>query len=147
MHFDYHPVRGNEVFTCGEYTVHAIDSLHDPAEEALIYLISQSNTHLLYATDLLQLNDAAWEILGKYRLSAVFLDQTYGKGRNAGGHADAEMVAEYVEQMRKTGIINGNTRVYATHLSHEGNDVHEVMEREAQKYGYHIAYDGMVLEV
>ena len=147
MHFDYHPVSGNEVFTCGPYTVHAIDSRHDPAEGSLIYLISRDDTHLLYATDLLRLDKTAWEILGKYQLAAVFLDQTYGKDRNAGGHTDAGMVAEYVERMRNTGIIDAETKVYATHLSHEGNDVHEIMESEAEKHGYHIAYDGMTVEV
>ncbi|MBR4960058.1 MAG: MBL fold metallo-hydrolase [Clostridia bacterium] len=147
MHFDYHPVSKNKTITFGDYTVHAIDSLHDPGEEALVYVVSHKSTHILYGTDLLQFDDEAWEILGKYRLSAVFLDQTYGKGCNAGGHTDAGMAAQYVSRMRKMGVIDGNTQVFATHLSHEGNDIHHVMEEAAQKHGYHIAYDGMTVEV
>ena len=40
-----------------------------------------------------------------------------------------------------------HTRIYATHISHEGNDTHERMEQQARPYGYHIAYDGLVLDL
>ena len=47
--------------------------------------------------------------------------------------------------MKDTHIIGGDALVLATHISHEGNDIHEKMEEEAVKNGYHIAYDGMLL--
>lgn len=40
-----------------------------------------------------------------------------------------------------------HTRIYATHISHEGNDTHDRMEQQARPYGYHIAYDGLVLDL
>ena len=55
------------------------------------------------------------------------------------------MVSDYVKTMRTKGIINEKSLVYATHISHEGNETHEEMEEEAKANGYRIAYDGMKL--
>ena len=147
MAFDYTPIRKNEILSFGDYTVHALDSRHDARVEAMNYIVSYQGNHILYAVDLLRFDEEAWEILRKYRFSLVFMDQTYGKGFNAGGHTDAGMVAEYVDRMRKEAIIDAETLVLATHISHEGNNVHAVMEEEAQKNGYHIAWDGMEISI
>ena len=102
---------------------------------------------IFYGTDLLDISEEAWKIMEGCQFNVVFLDQTYGKGFNAGGHPDAGMVSEYVKVMRKKGIIDENTFVYATHISHEGNNIHDEMEKESVKNGYHIAYDGMKISV
>ena len=51
------------------------------------------------------------------------------------------------EKKFEEGIIDDNSLVYATHISHEGNDIHDKMEELSTNYGYHIAYDGMKLEI
>ena len=147
MNFDYIPIKKDQIVKVGNYTIHAIDSLHDPRLEALIYIITFKNKNILYATDLLKLNDEAWDILKKYKLDVIFIDQTYGKGYNAGGHTDAEIISNYILKMKNEAIIDNNTLIYATHISHEGNNVHSIMEKEAINNGYHIAYDGMIIEL
>lgn len=131
----------------GKYFITAIESLHDVSENSLIFIISSDNRSILYGTDLLRLSDRAWNILKKFKLALVILDHTYGEGFNAGGHLDAGQVIDIIRRMKEEEIIDENSIVYATHISHEGNDIHEVMEKLATKSGYHIAYDGLEISL
>ncbi len=145
LKYKLHIVKHGEITRLGEYEIVAVDSKHDPRVEALVYIISSNGKSIFYGTDMLKISEDAWKILENHRFDAVFLDQTYGKGFNAGGHPDAGMVSDYVKTMKSKGIIDEKTVVYATHISHEGNAAHEEMEKEAKANGYKIAYDGMKL--
>ena len=147
LNYSLHIVKHGDRIHLGEYEIVAIDSTHDPQVEALFYIIFSKGKSVLYGTDMLEICEEAWKILEKYRFDIVFLDQTYGKGFNAGGHPDAGMVSDYVKTMKRKGIIDEKSFVYATHISHEGNAVHEEMEIEAKANGYYVAYDGMKREL
>ena len=147
LNYSLNLIKHGEKIKIGDYEITAIDSKHDPRVEALIYIISYQNKNVLYGTDLLEISDEAWDVIRNYKLDVVFLDQTYGKGYNAGGHLDAEMIAKYVKKMKEENIINDSSLVYGTHFSHEGNDIHDKMEELAIQNDYHIAYDGMKLEI
>ncbi len=147
LNYGLHIVKHGEVIGLGDHEIVAIDSKHDPRVEAMVYIISSMGKSIFYGTDMLEISEEAWQILEKYRFDVVFLDQTYGKGFNAGGHPDAGMVSDYVKTMRTKGIINEKSLVYATHISHEGNETHEEMEKKAKANGYRIAYDGMKLSL
>jgi phosphoribosyl 1,2-cyclic phosphate phosphodiesterase len=131
----------------GKYFITAIESLHDVCENSLIYIINTNDRNILYGTDLLELSDKAWNILKKFKLDLVILDHTYGEGFNAGGHLDAGQVIDIIRKMKEEKIIDENSIIYATHISHEGNDIHEVMEKLSAKNGYHIAYDGLEINL
>ena len=145
LNYGLHIVKHGDVIRLGDYEIVAIDSKHDSRVEALVFIISSKGKSIFYGTDMLEISGEAWKILEKHRFDVVFLDQTYGKGFNAGGHPDAGMVSDYVKTMKSKGIIDEKTVVYATHISHEGNAAHEEMEKEAKANGYKIAYDGMKL--
>lgn len=147
LNYDLRLIKHGDNIEVDGYKIIAIDSRHDTNIESMIYIIAQEDKYVLYGTDLLELTDEAWEILGRYKFDAVFFDQTYGAGYNAGGHLDADMVNEYVSRMKVSGMIGARTLVFATHISHEGNDIHEAMETMAAANGYHIAYDGMSIEI
>ena len=147
LNYSLNIVKHGDKVKIGDYEITAIDSKHDSRVEGLIYIISYEDKNILYGTDLLEISDVAWDIIKNYKLDVVFLDQTYGKGYNAGGHLDAEMIEEYVSKMKEEGIIDDSSLVYATHISHEGNDIHDKMEELSTNYGYHIAYDGMNLDI
>ncbi len=142
-----HIVKHGDRIRLDDYEIVAIDSKHDPRTEALVYIVSWNGKTLFYGTDLLEISEDAWRILETYRFDVVFLDQTYGKGFNAGGHLDAGMVSNYVKAMKTKGLIDDQSSVYATHISHEGNAIHDEMEKEARKNGYRIAYDGMKISL
>lgn len=131
----------------GAYFVTPLESLHDERDNSLIFLINYNNKNIMYGTDLLKISDNVWNILKSFKLDLVILDQTYGKGRNAGGHLDAGEVTDIVSKMSKEKIIDESSMVYATHISHEGNDIHDVMEQLAIENGYHIAYDGLEINI
>ncbi len=143
LNMDIRYIRSGEYIKIGDYSVTAIESLHDTRENSLIYVISYNNKNILYGTDLLRLSEKAWDILKGFHLDLVILDQTYGKGFNAGGHLDAGQVVEIITRMKDEKIIDEESLVYATHISHEGNDTHDEMEMYAVRNGYHIAYDGL----
>lgn len=133
--------------TLGNYNIFAFESLHDINEQSLIYLIENQGKTIFYGTDLLEITEEIYELLSGHHIDVVILDQTYGKGHNAGGHLDAVQVIEIINRMREKNIINKYSKIYATHISHEGNDIHEIMEETAYYHGYNIAYDGCVIEI
>lgn len=128
----------------GEFLITAISSLHDISEDSLNYIISYKDK---YRTDLLRLSDNAWRILKTYYLDLVILDHTYGEGFNAGGHLDAGQVINIIECMRKEQIIDDRFLLYETHISHEGNDTHDIMEEFAIRNRYKIAYDRLKINI
>ncbi len=75
----------------------------------------------------------------------MILDQTYGEGFNAGGHLDAGQLVEIIDRLRIMGTITDETHIYASHISHEGNDTHKNMQIIAEKHKYNTAYDGLIL--
>ncbi len=147
LNTDIRYINNGECVKVGVYTVTGIESLHDIGENSLIYVISCDGKNILYGTDLLQISDKAWDILKSFRLDLVILDQTYGAGFNAGGHLDAGQVVDIIKRMKEERIIDENSLVYATHISHEGNDIHDIMEELAVKNGYHIAFDGLEMVI
>jgi len=148
MNYDLHILKHGDKVKLDNYEIIAIDSKHDSRIESLIYIISYRNKNILYGTDLLELSSEAWYIINDYKLDLVILDQTYGKECNSsGGHLNVDNIVNIINIMRKENIINSNTKVYATHLSHEGNSIHEETERLANLNGYNIAYDGLQISL
>jgi len=147
LNMDIQYIHSGECIQLGDYTVTAIESLHDMRENSLIYIINDNHKNILYGTDLLSLSDRAWIVLKTFRLDIVILDHTYGEGFNAGGHLDARQVIDIIKKMKEEKIIDEKSMVYATHISHEGNDLHDEMEKFAVSNGYHIAYDGLEINI
>jgi phosphoribosyl 1,2-cyclic phosphate phosphodiesterase len=131
----------------GDYLITSLESFHDIKDNSLMYIITYNHKNVMYGTDLLEISGKVWEILKSFKLDLVILDHTYGKGRNAGGHFDSGQVIDTISKMKAERIIDESSLVYATHISHEGNDIHEVMEKAAANNGYHIAYDGLEITI
>lgn len=147
MKYNLYKIKSGEMININGYNITAINSNHDERVEALIYIVEKENKCILYGTDLLYLDDNAWEILSSKFINVLILDQTYGIGHNNGGHLDVEQIGDIIKKMKNKKIINDSTKIYATHISHEGNGSHEEMRTIANNYGYDIAYDGMKLEI
>ena len=136
-----------EAIILGDYKISAFESLHDVSEQSLIYLIENKGKTILYGTDLLEISEEVYSLLKGHFIDIMILDQTYGAGYNAGGHLDAEQVIEIINRMKEMNIINENSQIFATHISHEGNSIHEVMEEVASQNFYNVAYDGCIIEI
>lgn len=147
LHMDIKYIKHGDCIKISNYDITSLESLHDISENSLIFIINYNNKYIMYGIDLLNIYDSSWKILKSFKLGLVILDQTYGMGENAGGHLDAGQVIDIVSRMKVEKIINKDGLVYATHISHEGNDTHDMMENLATANGYHIAYDGLVISM
>ena len=54
--------------------------------------------------------------------------------------------AKVKERLLLQGTIDESTVCFVTHFSHNILQTQEDLEKEAQKYGFEVAYDGMILE-
>ena len=75
----------------------------------------------------------------------VVLDHTYGPNIDGSSHLNADQFTAHVQRMRDEKLLKKNARVFATHISHEGNPTHSKMVACGKKHGYEVAYDGLVI--
>lgn len=131
----------------GNYTVTALPANHDEAVDALLYIVEDENTSLFYGTDTDTLPDELWSYLEDQKISFdfVILDQTYGPDLDGDSHLNANKLIETAQRMKESGMLKDGARVFATHLSHEGNYNHRELSEYAAKHGYEIAHDGLVV--
>ncbi len=134
-------------FSAGRYRITALPCDHDPSDGSLIYCIQDGSSSLLYATDTTLFNQEIWDYLvsQQFYFNAVIMDHTYGSGINGGGHLNKEQFIEQLNILRTCGLADDATKVFATHISHEGNEPHSDMEKNCEAIGYVPAYDGLRL--
>lgn len=147
MNYTLHTLSYDEEKIIGDYKIIGIDSKHDIRINSMVYIVSYKDKNIFYGTDLKELSEESWNILKRYKLDIVFLDQTYGANHNGGGHLDADQVIDIINKMYTHNIVDENSLIYATHISHEGNSTHDEMELMAKKNNYRIAYDGMNIDI
>lgn len=131
----------------GNYQVKAIETEHDLENGSLLYVITENDKNLFYATDTNKLTDNALKQLSEYKLDVVIMDHTYGNIENKNLHLNEQSFLEQINKLKKLNIIDEKTLIYGTHISHVGLSYHELIEELANKKGYHIAYDGMIIEI
>ncbi len=141
-----YPINYSECITIDDYKITAIESLHDVRQGSVLYLIEKDNKKMLYATDTTLLSDNAYKVLENKKLDLLILDQTYGNVENCGGHLNEKQFIETLSKMQSLNIITKTTKIYATHISHEGNPPHEEMQKRCKALGYNVAYDGLIIK-
>lgn len=140
-------INAGETVEFGNYRVKAIESTHDIKHGSLLYVISLNNKNVFYATDTPALTEKALEQLSEFKLDVVIMDHTFGNVDYSYSHLNEKLFIEQINKMKGLGIVHDKTQIYATHISHDGMSYHEAIEEKAVKNGYHIAYDGMEVEV
>lgn len=140
-------ISAGDKFKVGEYIVKAIDSIHDTKHGSLLYVIQSKDKTLFYATDTPALTDLALSELKEYKLDCVIMDHTFGDVDYSFSHLNTKLFIEQLSKMKKLNIINDTTKIYGTHISHDGMPYHELAEKYAISNGYLIAYDGLELEL
>ena len=69
----------------------------------------------------------------------VIMDHTFGNVDYSFSHLNTSLFIEQLDKLKKLNIINAETLVYGTHISHDGMPYHEIAELNAVQNGYHIA--------
>ena len=135
----------------GAYTVTALPAKHIHTEEAYVFLIEKGEKTLLYCNDTGVLGEDTLAYLEKRNkpLQRISFDCTFGtvEAGRWQGHMSLDDNAVLFVEMQNRNIANKNTQVICTHFSHWNMLMHEDMQALADKYGFIIAYDGMLLDI
>ena len=142
-----HEIRAGEIVLIGNYKVKAIETTHDTKHGSLLFVITENGKSIFYATDTPALTENALEELKNYKLNVVVMDHTFGNVEYSFSHLNEKLFIEQVNKMRGLGIIDENTKIYGTHISHDGMTYHEEVEKRAEQNGYQIAYDGLEINI
>lgn len=140
-------VSPGDIFDVGEYKVKAIETTHDTKHGSLLYVISKDKKNIFYATDTPALTENAFEQLKGIKLDLVIMDHTFGNVDYSYSHLNEKLFIEQINKLKDMGCINNNTLIYGTHISHDGMPYHELAEERAILNGYHIAYDGLEINI
>ncbi|VAW12805.1 hypothetical protein MNBD_ALPHA09-2278 [hydrothermal vent metagenome] len=133
----------------GRYNVISFPANHDDEVDSLIYAISEKKCNIFYGVDTGELSEEIWNYFYEkdLKFDIIILDHTYGPNIEGDSHLSADIFISYVERMKKNGILNAKARIFATHISHEGNYNHKELSKYSERHGYEIAYDGLVINI
>ena len=130
------------------YKITPLEAYHCP--EAVIYLIEKDGKAMLYANDTGYFPDSTWEYLKarQVKLDLISYDCTYGiwdRGRVT--HMHLPLCIEVRERLRSEGLLKEGAKHLLTHVSHrDGSCGYEIFAPIAEKEGFTVAYDGLVVE-
>lgn len=148
MNISVHPAKYLQSFEAGNYQITAFPTSHDKSVDSLLYTITENDYTVFYGVDTDIIPEETWKGFHekKLKFDIVVLDHTYGPNMHGEGHLNANQFIEHVQRMRKENLLKQNSRIFATHISHEGNPIHSELVEYGKKYGYEIAYDGLVIK-
>jgi phosphoribosyl 1,2-cyclic phosphate phosphodiesterase len=133
----------------GVYNVIAFPANHASGFGAQIYAIQSVTGCILYGTDTAAFTESTWDAIRTSGLmfDIVILDHTYGPEEQGSDHMCAHDVIEHAIRMHEDRLLKKTGRVFVTHIAHEGNPPHPELSEYAQKNGYKVAYDGLILKI
>ena len=140
-------INHGESLVIGDYLIKAIHCTHHENIGAQIYLIKHNNKTLLYATDTTLITDIALEELKGFKINCVFLDESFGLNDYMAKHLNIKGFKEYILQLKNNNLIADNCKIFATHITHDGNPLHDELEEILAKDGASASYDGMEIEI
>ena len=132
-----------------EYTVTALEAIHDVHSYPAIYLITNhENKTILYAHDTNYLCEDVWNYIrdNGIKLDFVSLDCTDGdiETRTYIGHMNLKDNIKVMNRLKEMGAAGENTIFCSNHFSHNGKDVlYDDFSVIAEKSGVLTSYDGM----
>ena len=142
-----HEVNHGENLVIGNYEIKAIHCTHHEQIGAQIYLINQGNKTLLYATDTPTITNVALEELKGEKIDCVILDESFGLNDFMASHLNLKGFVDYINKLKQNNLLNEDCKVYATHITHDGNPCYEELEEILNEYNCHSSYDGMEIEL
>lgn len=149
LNLRHHPIAPYSSTSIGPYRVYSVPANHGDGIEAMLHAIEREGRQLFYATDTGSLPDEVWQALARegWVFDVVVMDHTFGFAGRARTHLNAEQFREQIAEMRRFGLIHPATRIFATHLAHHSNPLHDHLVTIGAEHGYEIAYDGLRVEV
>lgn len=134
----------------GDMRIVALPASHTKNEECLVYYIERKGVGVLLLNDTGVLDISVYKRLAQMgaNVKVAALDCTYGAIRHgAGRHMGLYDIVDQTAVMRDAGLIKPDTRIIATHLSHNSDLDHDGISALAAEHGITVAYDGFATEI
>jgi glyoxylase-like metal-dependent hydrolase (beta-lactamase superfamily II) len=132
----------------GPYRIEAIEASHMPETgDAMNYIVGDGKKTLLFASDTGKYRDAVWERLAGRRFDAVVMEATLGHKQQGKRHLSFSDYRFMLDRMRAIGAVGPDTRLFATHFSHQCVEPHDKLEADFRSIGVVCAFDGLTAEV
>lgn len=139
-----------ETVTLGKYRITPLPARHAPAEKAVFYIIEEDGKRLLYAHDTGYFFEEVFDYIKAegIRFDAATFDCTNVNLPipDTGSHMGFPNIARVLERLRELGAVDGGTKLFVNHFSHNGNPMQDYLEECAKPLGCEVAYDGRVVE-
>ena len=139
------PVTAGDRVEVAGLSVQVLPAAHEAFGEAVLHLVGDGRTRLLYATDTGPLPEATLAALAGVELDVLLLKETFGAWTgHATQHHDLPAFAATVAALRTVGAVGPATDVVAVHLSHHNPPLAE-LEAALAGCGARCVPDGSVL--
>lgn len=133
----------------GDYTLTALKAQHKPDETAYVYLIEKNGKTLLYLHDTGLMPEETFAYLrdNKIKVDFVSYDCTHVLTRNKNGHLGLLDCVDIRNMLAADGVVHDGTVNVINHFSHNCGMLYDDLTAEAEKYGFLVSYDGMVINI
>lgn len=136
-----------KTYKLDDYEITPLPAHHTKPEQSLIYIIKKDGKTLLYGNDSGYYYEEVFDYIQKNNIvfDLVALDCTDGfiDLWPTATHMSLNIAQKVCERFHAIGAVTQNTKVYVTHFSHNGDPIHEKMEKATQKWGAKPAFDGL----
>lgn len=144
-----HLVKAFEPVKVDGYEVVPLPANHFQGDDAVFYIIKGEKT-VLYAHDTGYFYEEVFEYIEKENIKFDFctFDCTSVElpERDIDGHMAFENIGRVITRLKDMGAMDDNTISYVNHFSHNGNPLHENLERIAKPLNLNVSYDGLEVE-
>lgn len=142
----FQPVSPFQPFAAEGYTITPLQADHSALTTPVIYLIQGDKT-ILYAHDTGYFPQETWAYLEQMhpRLDFVSLDCNGGTDDSHRGHMALPCVKTVRDRLKTIGCTHEETRFCINHFSHNGGLIYDELLPIAEKEGFLLSYDGMVI--
>lgn len=146
----YTELKEFETTKISNYNITPLLASHMPNEKAFIYIIEKDNKSILYAHDTGYFKPETFKFLEQKQIKFDFIsfDCTNAlKYCDYGGHMGIPNILEVKEKLEVQNNLKSTTKYIISHFSHNGGSLHNELVKEADKYNFIVAYDGMVVQI
>lgn len=131
------------------YKVIPVLANHDPREKCLNFIIEKDGKRMMYGNDTGEWLPETWDYIEKNQIhfDLVSMDCTMGNTTLYRGHMGIPNIRHTVDRLKKDGLIDENTKLIATHFSHNLYIFYDEMKKMLEPMGIEPTYDGMTVEI
>ena len=147
---ELHRVEPFRPFSIGDYRITALPARHMAEGESLVYCITHNGKTAAWLHDTGELLPEVRAYLKSSPLHFDFvsMDCTLERGSHfTPNHMDILQCAETADFLKSIGCADSGTVFVLSHIGHLIDRTHEELCREAESFGFRVAYDTMEIEI